>query len=380
MLEPELAADMNESVVRPTANTPAIKTTIFIFSDTHGMPLDEYLPSPRADVAIHCGDLTEESKLAEMRTTLGLLKKIDAPLKLVLAGNHDFTLDTPSFKQKIEQARPPLEPALVTKEYGDYGEAEQLFAGAEEHGIHLLREGTHRFVLSNGAGLTVYASPYTQSLGDWGFQYKPDQGHVYDIEKGTDVAITHGPPRGVLDRTNGRERGGSSELFAAVAASRPRVHCFGHIHEGWGAKMVTWRGERSHQPSHLTDIDHGRSEVVETLSKILPGKYNTPEDVALKDAKLVKYREQRHCHTSHCHDDDFPLQAEKQTLFVNAAIKGGDDGLPVQFPWLVTLELPESEATKQKEAMSSIHEFCGKRGTEDSEHKTIPAKRKGLDR
>lgn len=373
------AAVVSKSGPRPTANTGVIKTTFLILSDTHGMALDEHLPSPRADVAIHCGDLTEESKLAEMRTTLELLKGIYAPLKLVVAGNHDFTLDIPSFKQKVEDARPPLEPALVAKEYGDYGEAEQLFLEAQEHGIRLLREGTHRFVLSNGAELTVYASPYTPSLGDWGFQYKPDEGHVYEIEKGTDIAITHGPPRGVLDRTNGRERGGSSELFTAVATSRPRIHCFGHIHEGWGAKMVTWREAQGHQPSHLTDINNGESEVLETLNTILPGKYDTPEIKALKDAKLVRYGEQRQCHTGHCHDDEFPLEVGKQTLFVNAAIKGGVvEELPVQFPWLVTLELPKSEATKQMEAKPNIHEgisgernFCGKRGNEDSEHKTM---------
>lgn len=367
------AAILDNSGSAPAANTGAIRTSILILSDTHGMALDEHLPTPHADVAIHCGDLTEESKLAEMRTTLELLKEINAPLKLVIAGNHDFTLDIPSFKHKVEDARPPLEPALVTKEYGDYGEAERLFLEAQEHGIRLLREGTHRFVLSNGAELTVYASSYTPSLGDWGFQYKPDQGHVYSIEKGTDIAITHGPPRGILDRTNSCERGGSSELFAAVATSRPRIHCFGHIHEGWGAKMITWREAQSHQPSHLTDINNDKSEVIEMLNTLLPGKYDTPENVALKEEKLVRYGKQRHCHTSHCHDDELPLEAEKQTLFVNAAIKGGDDKLPVQFPWLVTLELPKSEATKQMETnvhidISGERNFCGKRENEENEH------------
>lgn len=83
----------------------------------------------------------------------------------------------------------------------------------------------------------------------------------------------------------------------------------------------------------------------------------------------MRYGKQRHCHTSHCHDDEFPLEAEKQTLFVNAAIKGGDDELPVQFPWLVTLELPKSEATKQMEAMLNVDNgISGKRGKEVSEH------------
>lgn len=170
---------------------------------------------------------------------------------------------------------------------------------------------------------------------------------MYDVEKGTDIAITHGPPRGVLDRTHGRERGGSAELFVAVAKARPRVHCFGHIHEGWGAKMVTWREEtqsQSHQqqPSHLTAADNGRSEVVEVLGTILPGRYDAPEDIALKEAKRVRYGEQRCCRASHCRDDELPLEVGGQTLFVNAAVKGGDEELPLQFPWLVTLELPRA--------------------------------------
>lgn len=115
--------------------------------------------------------------------------------------------------------------------------------------------------------------------------------------------------------------------------------------------MITWREAQSHQPSHLTDINNGKSQVLESLNTILPGKYDTPEDIALKDAKLMRYGKQGHCRTSHCHDDEFPLEVEKRTLFVNAAIKGGDDELPVQFPWLVTLELPKSEATKQMEVM-----------------------------
>ncbi|KAG8156817.1 hypothetical protein KVR01_013422 [Diaporthe batatas] len=339
----------NNSEPRPAASPGTIKTTILILSDTHGMALGEHPPFPRADVAIHCGDLTEESKLAEMRTTLGLLKQTNAPLKLVIPGNHDFTLDTPSFRHK---------------EYGDYGEAEQLFRGAREaHGVRLLGEGTHRLALGNGAALTVYASPYTPSLGDWGFQYRPDRGHAYGIGEGADVVVTHGPPRGVLDRTGGRERGGSAELFAAVAAARPRVHCFGHIHEGWGAKLVTWRDGGAQQgqdrePSHLTGIDNGRSHVVETLGTILPGRHDTPEDVALKEARRVRYRSQGYCSTSHCRDDEFPLEVGRQTLFVNAAVKGGDEELPVQFPWLVTLELPQSEATNTLKVKPSSKEVC----------------------
>ena len=80
-----------------------IMTRFLIISDTHGQPLRN-LPNEQVDVAIHCGDLTEESKLAELKTTLDLLTKLNAPLKLIIAGYHDWTLDTPVFEQKLSMA------------------------------------------------------------------------------------------------------------------------------------------------------------------------------------------------------------------------------------------------------------------------------------
>lgn len=120
----------------------------------------EDMPLQRADIAIHCGDLTDGSKLEEFRT----------PLKLAIAGNHDFTMDIPAFKKIVAEATPPLDPELVAKEFGIPGEARQLFEEAKDAGIMLLDEGTHRFTHENGALLTVYASPYTPALGAWGFQ------------------------------------------------------------------------------------------------------------------------------------------------------------------------------------------------------------------
>jgi len=81
-----------------------IKTRFLVLSDTHGALLPENRKSKEpVDVVIHCGNLTQESKLKEFRTATRLLKSIDAPLKLVIAGNHDFTLDTPTFRSKIEE-------------------------------------------------------------------------------------------------------------------------------------------------------------------------------------------------------------------------------------------------------------------------------------
>ena len=210
-------------------------------SDTHGLDFSPVnRPLERADVAIHCGDITDGSTLEEFRTTIQVLENIDAPLKLVIAGNHDFTMDIPVFEKKIAEVMPPLDPELVAKEYGAPGEARQLF---EESGIMFLDEGIYHFTLESGALLTIYVSPYTQGLGAWGFQYHPDRGHQFSIKEEVDVVITHGPPRSILDYTYGQEMAGCSNLFAAITRARPRLHCFGHIHEGWGARLVTWREE-----------------------------------------------------------------------------------------------------------------------------------------
>ncbi|KAJ5746132.1 hypothetical protein N7520_011314 [Penicillium odoratum] len=95
------------------ANTSAIKTRFLVFSDTHGLDSLPFSLSQYADVAIHCGDLTTESKIDEYLASIRLLQAVNAPLKLVIAGNHDFTMDIPAFQKKVAETQPPLDPKLV---------------------------------------------------------------------------------------------------------------------------------------------------------------------------------------------------------------------------------------------------------------------------
>lgn len=323
-------------------NMDSVRTRLLIISDTHGMGFSaKERPLQSVDVAIHCGDLTDGSNLEEFRAAIQLLKDLQAPLKLVIAGNHDFTLDIPAFEKKIADASPKLDPELVAKEYGAFGEARELFETAKNDGIVLLDEGTHQFTLANGAQLTVYASPYTPSYGAWGFQYRPEDGHNFSIEKNVDIAITHGPPKGIMDFTHGRERAGCSDLFAAIAQAKPRIHCFGHIHEGWGAKLVTWREVYDQKPTHFTAIDNDRSVLVEKLAGLRPSRFDSEEDLERKSKKVQRYNQDRCCTTSHCTGDEHPLEQGKQTLFVNASFCG-DEPDPVQKPWLVEVELPRA--------------------------------------
>ncbi len=85
--------------------------------------------------------------------------------------------------------------------------------------------------------LTFYGSPWQPWFHDWAFNLPrgaPLRAKWDLISKQTDVLITHGPPSGVGDRTAGGERVGCRDLLAAVERIRPRLHVFGHIHEGYG--------------------------------------------------------------------------------------------------------------------------------------------------
>ncbi|SPJ71417.1 uncharacterized protein FTOL_01145 [Fusarium torulosum] len=145
-----------------------VKTRFLVISDTQGNEDFRRPPDP-ADVGIHCGDLTDETKTNEFRATLRFLKRLDAPLKLVIAGNRDFTLDTPVFERKIAEAGP------------------------------------------------LERNPYAPSTNDSGFQYLPYLGDYWHIDPSADIVITHGPPQGILDMSFYKERLGCPGLFQEIA-------------------------------------------------------------------------------------------------------------------------------------------------------------------
>jgi Icc-related predicted phosphoesterase len=57
------------------------------------------------------------------------------------------------------------------------------------------------------------------------------------IPEGIDVLMTHGGPRGILDRPYGRyEHVGCDDLLTRALQVRPKIHCFGHVHGDAGIK------------------------------------------------------------------------------------------------------------------------------------------------
>lgn len=95
--------------------------------------------------------------LDEYEKTLTMLSSIDADLKLVIAGNHDITLDEAYYKRKGRHmhGEKRYDEDLPLK-------AREMWMGerARRTGVTYLEEGSHEFRLRNGAALRVYASPY----------------------------------------------------------------------------------------------------------------------------------------------------------------------------------------------------------------------------
>ncbi|GIK02309.1 hypothetical protein Aspvir_006358 [Aspergillus viridinutans] len=285
-------------------------------------------PLPKATILIHAGDLTTIGSLPEHKTTLSVLKAADAELKLVIAGNHDITLD--------EAYYAALPPTSFKTRAGreDPAAIKQLYCSPEARaaGIRYLSEGMHSFTLSTGATLSVYASPYTPAFCGWAFAYPRGRdrfNHLPAAETpagdadaavagGTtgvvpdfpavDIMITHGPPAGVLDTVVNGGSVGCEGLFAAVKRARPRMHVFGHIHEGHGALRGEWG----------TDMALGGTRVV------------CDEDGV---------REERGAYVDVSVDSGRPLRFGEETLFVNASVLD-ERYRAVNAPWVVDLDLP----------------------------------------
>lgn len=180
--------------------------TVVCISDTHNTEAE----LPDGDVLIHAGDLTKSGTLEEIQAALDWLKAQPHAHKIVIAGNHDTILD-PSRDAGDERAR---------LDWGD---------------ITYLCNESVTVQCSNGRKLLVFGSPLSPQYGNWAFQY-PRSEDVWagTVPDGVDILVTHCPPRAHLDLMNL----GCSHLLRELWRVRPRLHVFGHVHEGRGQEWV----------------------------------------------------------------------------------------------------------------------------------------------
>lgn len=175
---------------------------LVVLSDTHGR--HRAIDIPDGDVLIHAGDFSvwfgTLEELAEFNDFLAQLPHVH---KIVVAGNHDFP-----FERENAEAR-----AILT------------------HARYLQDEALEI------EGVKFYGSPWQPEFLNLAFNLprgEPLRRKWDMIPSDTDVLITHGPPHGIGDRTFDGLHVGCEELLARVQEIKPRVHVFGHIHEGRG--------------------------------------------------------------------------------------------------------------------------------------------------
>lgn len=177
-------------------------TKHILLSDTHGQ-YDLLRNIPDGDVLIHCGDATRYGSRDELHEFAEIYGALPHKIKILIAGNHDGC-----FEKHPVEARNIVDNLNI---------------------IYLEDEGFKY------DGIKYWGMPWTPVFNDWHFmatEYEMVE-KVNQIPMAVDVLITHGPPKYVRDLSRG-EFCGSVVLNRAVYDLSPKLHVFGHIHEGYG--------------------------------------------------------------------------------------------------------------------------------------------------
>lgn len=177
----------------------------WVISDTHCN--EDQLTIPKdIELVIHAGDSTNSKDWLynekEFNKFIDWYANLDAPNKILIAGNHDAWATKKWCKDKVKDL-----------------------------GIYYLE---HDYLELNGK--LFFGSPYTPTFSDWHFMVSRSKIYRYweVLEENIDVLITHGPPKTILDLSFNKdgilEFCGDMPLFNKVKKVQPKYHVFGHIH------------------------------------------------------------------------------------------------------------------------------------------------------
>lgn len=174
---------------------------LVIISDTH----TEQIPVPDGDVLIHCGDHTYQGRYEESVRALSWFNNHPHKHKIMIAGNHELG-------------------------WRDEGSRKELLHAFAPDCIYLHHEST------TINGVKFFGSPYQPEFFDWAFQFprgEPLKRIWSEIPDDTDILITHGPPYMIGDSDS---HFGDEDLLTRVLEVKPKVHCYGHAHGGYGVR------------------------------------------------------------------------------------------------------------------------------------------------
>ena len=179
------------------------------------MGLENKFDLPAADFIVHCGDVSSHGSEYEVREFLNWFSNLyQYDHKIFIAGNHDW----------LFESTPGLAKRLV-EEYKD-----KNVYYLEDSGIELW-------------GINFWGSPVIKPFNNWAFN-RPEKKlkqHWDAIPKNTNVLITHGPSYMLMDFAksgSGKHTGSESLYWTVFDRVRPKLHCFGDIHEQYGVKEI----------------------------------------------------------------------------------------------------------------------------------------------
>ncbi len=175
---------------------------IVLISDTHGF--HEQVDVPKADLLIHAGDLSKRGTATECADFFKWFSALPHQYKICIAGNHDF----------LAEENPMLFKSLIP-----------------DNVIYLENESVEI------EGLKIWGSPITPWFYNWAFNRQRGaeiRKYWEAIPEDVDIIVTHGPPHGIGDFTASGVYAGCKDLLDILQEIKPRLHVFGHIHEGYG--------------------------------------------------------------------------------------------------------------------------------------------------
>lgn len=213
---------------------------ICAISDTHNYhrEIDSFIRSNNIDILIHSGDGADHKSpyinQYELRNCLVWMESFkDIPYKIYVPGNHDT-----SFEKGLVRRKDFMNINFLIDDWIKIDTGYSLDP----------KDTTHK---KSNKVIKIHGSPFTPSFGTgWAYNCGRStiQKHWNLIEEDTNILVTHGPPKGLLDTTtdfssNLLTNVGCSALTKKVLEVQPDYHIFGHLHDeknifNHGIKMI----------------------------------------------------------------------------------------------------------------------------------------------
>lgn len=203
-------------------------TRIVCLSDTHER--ETGLVVPDGDVLVHAGDFTGRGTFPAIAKFATWLSKWPHTHKVVIAGNHDMTLEdisdlkSPRYMdgtRRLPKGQDTTSRSIALRMIVDRG-----LVYLEDSGATI-------------AGLKFYGSPWTPAFRNWAFNLDRGSKGMLSVRtkipSDVEVLISHGPPFGILDSTVDAMHQGCVALERRVFHLPAIKACiFGHLHRDGG--------------------------------------------------------------------------------------------------------------------------------------------------